>query len=233
MKKAGFVLIELIFAVAILLILTGSFCLVAHFLYRDYQTQVAQAEVQQEGRVALSLFSSDIQRTGFDPSEKGFLPGSRRKTGLVPIEIQPGRCTRGAGPARPILDASETVFHFMADRNGNSSFYRKVKNREDSDPEEEVQYEWVGGSGRDRCGRKKTPYVLYRDTGGGGQEVALGIADFSLAYYDADGNRLPIGWLGESDREAIHKVVLTVRAEQKGAVSGNAISAEIVLKNRE
>ncbi len=219
----GFVLIELIFSTAILLILTGAFSALTVFLNQDYQEQVALAETQQEARVALSLFSNEIQKTGLNPRGDAFVPGNRTKQ-QVPI-LGPTGCTKGPQSVHPILEASETVFHLMGDLNGSGRFHRE------EDEGEDVLYEWVGEKGIDRCGKKRTPYTLYRDTGGGKQEVALGIVAFLLTYYDENGQKLPAGMFNESERDKIRKVVLTLRTVTKEGAKQREFSSELFLKN--
>lgn len=222
----GFTLIELILSTAILLFLTGAFYTLAVFLYQDYEAQVAQAKMQQEVRVALSLFSNESQITGLDPTGRAFYPKKKTK-GRVPVRGEL-KCAKEAKWAQPILEASETVFHLMGDKNGTGRF--DLDEGKEKDAGEDIRYEWVGKAGVDSCGDKRDPDVLYRDTGGGMQEVAVGINAFLLTYYDENGEKLPAGALKESERRKIKKVTLILRADTKEGE--REFSSEIVLKNR-
>ncbi len=217
-RESGFTLIELLFATAILLVLTSAFYTITAFLHQDYQTQMAVAETQQEARVALSLFSNEAQKTGLDPTGAAFVPENQTN--------EKSGCAKKPQPFHPILEASETVFHLMGDVNGSGRFDKK------NDEGEVVRYEWVGKEGIDSCGKRRAPFLLYRDTGGGAQEVASGIASFRLTYYDENGQKLPAGSLKESERDQIRKIGLTLQAVTQKEQERREFSSEIFLKNR-
>ena len=229
--STGFTLIELLFSITIFLIILGAFYEINSFIYRDYSRQIALTESAQEARVAISLFQNEIQNSGLDPNGTAF-KGSLSK-GEVPFN-----CVKKPEIAEPVMEASETVFHFMGDR------YPKEKKKDDDgnlipewvryqDRNEDVRYEWVGKEGVDSCKKPRTPYTLYRNTGSGQQEVALGIEKFRLDYFDENGTRLPKGFLGQEDRRKIRKVVLTLKTlKRRNTKQGNhEWISEIYLKN--
>ncbi len=201
-SQRGFTLIEVVFAMAIMLIVTAGAYQLMGFLYSDYAGQLAIANMQQEGRAAASIFANEIQHAGLNPRGDAFIPANQTKAS-VPVQ-----CAAQKRPVEPILEASETLFHFMGDRDGSGKFDSE---EDEEDTNEDVRYEWVGGEGFDSCGKKRTPYTLYRNTGGGQQEVALGIVLFHLDYYDENGQQLPGGFLNEMQRAEIRRVTLTVR----------------------
>ncbi|MBI3359096.1 MAG: prepilin-type N-terminal cleavage/methylation domain-containing protein [Nitrospirae bacterium] len=215
--SSGFALIELLFSMAIMLIVLGSFYGLTSFIYRDYAGQIALAETRQESRVATTFFQNEIQNAGLDPSGTAF-NGGQLNTKIFP------NCKQTLQTVEPIIEASETVFHFMGDKNANGN---------NGDSNEDVRYEWVGEKGEDGCKEKRTPYTLYRDTGGGQQEVALGIQSFRLDYFDENGTLLPAGFLTKDERIKIRKVVLTLRPLTKNDTKKEERewTSEIYLKN--
>jgi type II secretory pathway component PulJ len=213
----GSTLIELLFSLSILIIVLGSFYGLTAFLHRDYANQGAFAESLQESRAATSFFQNEIQNAGIDPTGKAFTGESYK--GKVPTD-----CKKPPRIVVPIMEASETVFHFTWDKDVNGDSVGK---------NEDIQYEWVGKGGTDSCKRKQSPYTLHRDTGGGQQEVALGIETFRLEYFDENGKKLPSGLLGQTDRRKIRKVKLTLRPliKDKSEERKREWISEIYLKN--
>ncbi|MEK7286203.1 MAG: prepilin-type N-terminal cleavage/methylation domain-containing protein [Nitrospirota bacterium] len=227
--SGGFTLIEVLIASSILVIVLGSFYQFLSFIYHNYEGQLAIAESDQELRVAVSLFQNEIQNAGLDPIGTAF-SGPRTK------DTVPTKCVKIEQPAQPIMEASETVFHFMGDINGGSTF------NQENDRNEEVRYEWVGKSGRAVCDRKKSKRrdedTLYRDTGGGLQPVSSGISYFNLDYFDENGQQLEgVGadpFLDPTNRNGIVKVLLTMRTSnnKRPDKMGQEWRSVIYLKNR-
>jgi len=205
---AGFTLIETLVSVALSLIVLSFFYTFTTFLYQDYVKQSSLSESLQESRVATSFFQSEIQNAGLDPTGTAFQ--GPRFDGEVPIT-----CVKDSHFPEPILEASETIFHFMGDKNGSGVFNQKDDAIKYKDTNEDVRYEWVGKEGLDSCKTARPPYILYRDTGGHPQEVAVGIQHFQLKYFDEHGNPLPSGLLTLMERIQIRKVVLTLKPLSK------------------
>jgi type II secretory pathway pseudopilin PulG len=230
---SGLTFLELIFAIAILGIMMTAFFTLVVQLGQNYNDQVAIAETQQSVRVALSLFSNEVQRAGFDPKGNSFAvlptnpPTHPTKSRHAPLFNNNKDCSKEVREASPIMEASEAVFHFMGDKNGNGTFEKNVDDGED------IRYEWVGSSGKAICGReKKDPNTLYRDTGGGMQEVASGIEAFTLVYYDENSVPLPSGPLAATDRGRIRRIEVTVRGRIGEGDKKRELTSAIVLKNR-
>ncbi len=241
--KGGFTFIELVFAIAILAVVVSGVYTLILSLNRDYQDQVAIAETQQAARVALSIFSNEVQNAGLDPTGKAFDGIHFTKSDRVPVyDSVTGKCVREARPAKKIMEASETMFHFMGDVNGSGAFDQSCKNKKDDDPpskdcdrREDIRYEWVGESkGPGIC--RSSPvflYTLYRNTGTGAEEVISGITNFNLTYYDENNRPLPAGMLSPSDLELIRKMIVTVEAVTTGGKveKKRKLVSEIFLKN--
>ncbi len=236
-NKKGISLLETLFAMGIILLMSASFYQLLTSFYHNYEVQEAIAETQQQGRVTIDLFWQEIRNTGLDPTGTLFAAGhlntikSHRK-----VYRGPG-CVRGAQPVEKILVATPTAFHFIADLNQNG----KVNRTDDS--EEQIHYEWVGdsaadgktGSDPDLCGTERPSYTLYRDSGNGMREAASSIVAFHLSYFNEDGIQLPTGVLSQSEREQIRRVViqLTARTENplNDAYGERQIQTEIWLRN--
>jgi hypothetical protein len=214
LDEKGATLVELLFSTMILVVVTASFYQLLLAFYQNYQTQEETAEIQQQARVAGDLLSKEIESAGYDPKGLLFLsdrPNEERRT----KPMSRVDCERISHPAERILEATPVLFHFLADLNGNAVVDDSVATEKDID--EDVRYEWVGASGIDSCGTRKTPFTLYRDTGGGGggQEVALSIDHFNLAYFDESGRALPERALTQGERARIRKVVIALRVRSE------------------
>lgn len=201
----GATLVELIFAMAIMLVLTGSFYQLFTSFHQNYEVQHMIAEMQQQGRVAVGLISREVSLAGYDPTGGVFkTPAKKTKERRV-------RCgAKIKHPAERIFEATPDVFHYVADLNGNS----RIDNGQPSklDVDEHIKYEWVGFSGVDSCGKSRQPYTLFRDSGSGLQEVASNIEFLQFEYYDGNGNPLTASLTTLAEREQIMKVKVTVRA---------------------
>lgn len=215
LNDRGATLIELLFSSIILIVVIASFYQLLLAFYQNYQSQEEIAEIQQQARVAADLLSKEIQMAGYDPKGSLFFPDSRPNPDKHTKPTSRVRCARSTYPAERILEATPLVFHFLADLNGNSVLDDSIESAKDID--EDVRYEWVGANGIDSCGARKTPFSLYRDTGGGGggQEVALAIDQFKLTYFDEDGRPLPERSLTQEERARIRKVVVTLRTRSE------------------
>lgn len=215
LSEKGATLIELLFSSIILIVATASFYRLLLAFYQNYQNQEEIAEIQQQARVAADLLSREIEAAGYDPTGSLFLPEGLPNEHKRTKAMSRVRCGRTAHPAEPILEATPVVFHVLADLNGNSVVDDSVSPLKDID--EDVRYEWVGESGIDSCGARKTPFTLYRDTGGGGggQEVAFTIDQFELVYFDEQGRALPKRALSQNERTRVGKVVMTLRARSE------------------
>lgn len=232
-KQEGATLIELIFSVAIMLVLLTAFYGLFISFHESYQLQTAIAEMQQQARVAEGIVSHEIMSSGYDPTGILFrsddLPNPDRKT----RGESKAHCIRAGHEAEPILEASPVVFHYLADLNGNGRI------DEASDIDEDVRYEWVGPGGKDACGIRRTPLTLYRDSGGGAQEVALNVEIFKLEYFDENEFPLPSQDLTRMQRSRIRrvKIVLVTRSDQKGEIlprnhAQRRLISDVWLKNR-
>ncbi len=218
LNEKGATLVELLFSSIILIVVTASFYQLLLAFYQNYQNQEEIAEIQQQARVAADLLSKEIEPAGYDPTGSLFLPDHHPNENKRTKAMSRVRCERMAHPAERILEATSVIFHFLADLNGNAVIDDSILSEKDID--EDVRYEWVGASGIDSCGIRKTPFSLYRDTGGGGggQEVALSIDHFNLVYFDEEGRAFPGRELSQQERAHIRKVVMTLRtrSERKG-----------------
>ncbi|MFQ5780596.1 MAG: prepilin-type N-terminal cleavage/methylation domain-containing protein [Nitrospiria bacterium] len=206
-NRKGATLIELIFSIAIMLVVAGSFYQLLISFYQNYEVQNAIAEMQQQGRVAVDLISREIRQAGYDPTGEVFREDKPAETKKRKI-----RCLKKKYDAERIFEATPTVFHFLADLNANGKVDNGDKNKPDVD--EHIHYEWIGADSVDSCGIKTKikPYTLVRDSGGGRQGVAPNIESFQLDYYDENGVPIPSNALTDpSQRERIRKVVVTLR----------------------
>lgn len=226
-NEKGATLIDLIISTAIMLFVTASFYNLLLSFYENYGLQEAIAEMQQQARVADDLISREIRQGGYDPT--GTLFTEQPNNSKLTKEYSNSRCAQGRHPAERVHEATPTLFHYLADLNGNGV----VDNNQDID--EDIRYEWVGATGKDRCGNKRKPFALYRDSGSGGgaQEVALNIQELKLRYFDEDGHEL-IGHsldnaLDQEQRNKIRKVVLTliVTADRKDSEGRSSRRTEI------
>lgn len=237
LNHRGATLIELLFSSIILIIVTASFHRLLLAFYQNYQNQEEIAEIQQQARVAADLFSKEIEMTGYDPNGSLFLPHNQPNPNKWTRPMSKVRCTRSIHPAERILEATPTVFHFLADLNGNAVVDDSVASARDFD--EDVRYEWVGASGIDSCGNRRAPFSLYRDTGGGGggQEVALMIDHFNLIFFDEEDRAFPERSLTQEERARIRKIVVTLRArsERRGpqnSPDGGYRTRQVTLETR-
>lgn len=240
LNNRGATLVELLFSMAILIVVTASFYQLILTFYQNYQNQEEIAEMQQQARAAADLLSREVQAAGYDPTGSLFLPDDRPNENRWTKVMSRVRCERRAHPAERILEATPVVFHFLADLNGNAVVDDSVVAEKDID--EDVRYEWVGASGIDSCGTRKTPLTLYRDTGGGGggQEVALFIDYFKLVYFDEAGRAFPERALTQEERARVRKVVMTLRARSErrdprypfdGGYRTRQVTLEVRLRN--
>jgi prepilin-type N-terminal cleavage/methylation domain-containing protein len=237
--RGGFTFIELVFAIAILAVVVSGVYTLILSLNRNYQDQVAIAETQQAARVALSIFSNEIQNAGLDPTGTAFNDTNTTKSNRVPVyDTTTEKCSRARRPAEKIMEASQTVFHFMGDLNGSGAFNQSCSDDTGSDPcdrKEDIRYEWVGeGRGPGICRKGSiSPYTLYRYTGKGAEEVVGGIKTFNLTYYDENNKPLLSGMLSKTDMKLIRKMIVTVEAVTTGdkVEKRRTLTSEIFLKN--
>lgn len=236
----------MIFSIVIILTLASAFYQLIISFNHHYEVQDAVAEMQQQGRVTADLFIREIQQAGYDPTGELFNPDNNEETDERHVYVVDGPDDPGCPdpkvthPVERILEATPTSILFLADLNGDEDVDDLDDKRED------VRYEWVGPnpdpdeSPKDLCGKNRSAYTLYRDTGGGMQEVALNIESFNLSYFDDDGNPLPFAPLLKAQRESIRKIIinLTARTEKKdldypenGGYRTRSFSAEIRLRN--
>lgn len=237
LNDRGATLIELLFSSIILIVVTASFYQLLLAFYQNYQNQEEIAEIQQQARVAADLLSREIQSAGYDPKGSLFLPDHRPNEDKRTKGMSRVRCERRAHPAERVLEATPVIFHFLADLNGNAVI--NDTDFKEKDLDEDVRYEWVGASGIDSCGTRKTPFSLYRDTGGGGggQEVALSIDHFNLVYFDEEGKAFPERELTQEERTRIRKVVITLRTrserrDRQNSSDGGYRTREVILEAR-
>ncbi|MBI3805529.1 MAG: hypothetical protein HY282_17405 [Nitrospirae bacterium] len=240
LNDRGATLIELLFSSTIMIVVTASFYQLIGSFYQSYQSQEQIAEVQQQARVAADLLSREMQMAGYDPKGSLFLPDNKPNESRQTKGTSKVGCEKKPHPAERILEAAPGVIHFLADLNGSTFVDDSISTQKDLD--EDVRYEWVGAGGIDSCGTKRTPFTLYRDTGGGGgaQEVATDIDSLKLAYSDEEGRLFPERSLTESERARIRKVVMTVHAQSdprtqhlpsQGGLQGRQVTFEVQLRN--
>ncbi len=240
LNDKGATLVELLFSSIILVVVIASFYQLLLAFYQNYQNQEEIAEMQQQARVAADLLSREIQAAGYDPTGSLFLPDDQPNENRWTKAMSRVRCERRAHPAERILEATPVAFHFLADLNGNTVINDSIVTEKDID--EDVRYEWVGASGVDSCGTRKTPFTLYRDTGGGGggQEVAFFIDHFKLVYFDEEGRAFPERVLTQDERARVRKVVMTLRARSErrdprysfdGGYRTRQVTLEVRLRN--
>ncbi len=198
----GMTFVELVVSIAIMFIVASASYELLEKFYRNYQVQEAVAEMQQQARVAVDLISREMSFAGLDPKGVVFPtdePNPDKKT----KNTSNVNCKDGTYPAEKVLEATPTVFHYLADMDGSGTL------NSGSDTEEDIRYEWVGKTGKSSCNLEKPPYTLYRDDGGGGQAVAENVVYFKLTYFDE--NEKGLTDLSKPElRVMIRKVVITV-----------------------
>ncbi|TAK04409.1 MAG: hypothetical protein EPO39_11555 [Candidatus Manganitrophaceae bacterium] len=211
LNEKGVTLIELLISSVILIVVIAAFNQLVQSFYQNYLTQEEIAEMQQQGRVVGDLLSREVQMAGYDPKGLLFLP-DRPNENRRTKEMSKVVCERSAHPAEQVLEATPIIFHFLADLNGNTVINDSISSQKDID--EDVRYEWVGASGVDSCGTRKSPFTLYRDSGGGGgaQEVGIQIDQFRLVYFDEEDRPFPERALTHDERGRIRKILMTLRA---------------------
>jgi len=241
-NEKGVSLLETLFAVSMILVISASFHLLLNNFYEEYRTQEAIAETQQQGRVTMGLFWHEIRNAGLDPTGALFDLTNARRTKDRKVYQAPD-CIKTRHPVEKIFEATPTMFHFLADLNQNGEVDGKDAGNPQEDPEEHVRYEWVGdtdprkvGLDPDACGTERRSYTVYRDTGGGMQGVASNILRFALEYYDEDGIQIAPGVaLDQDERARIRRVVLslTARTENplKDGYGERNIRTDIWLRN--
>jgi len=229
-SQKGLSLIETLISLTTILVITASFHQLLSSFYEHYEIQEAIAETQQQGRVTSDIFWQEVRNTGLDPTGALFDPDNHNKT-----KKRKKACLKLKHTVEPILEASPTVFHFLADLNQDGH----VDGSKKPDSEEHIRYEWVGCDGHTSCWKTgkpiKKPYTLYRDSGSGLQEVASDITAFKLEYYDEDGMNFPEAALDKTQRERIKRIVLslttrTANALNNGYHNRNGVT-EIWLRN--
>lgn len=225
--QCGATLIELVLAIAIMLVLTGSFYWLFASFHQNYEVQRMIAEMQQQGRVAVGLISREARPAGYNPMGDVF-DGTRW------TKVRKVRCVTEKHIAQRIFEATPTVFHFSGDLNANNRIDNVLITKPDID--EHIKYEWVGQSGLDSCNKPRSPYTLFRDSGSGLQEVASNIEFLQFEYYDKSGGVLTLPLSTLAEREQIKKVKVTVRArtERKdvnGQYRTRQFVSEIWMKN--
>ena len=227
----GVTLIELMVVMAIMGIVTLSLYQLLESVSKSYRMQVDTAERQQQGRVAMQVVLGEARLAGSDPKgpTQGLFSSGSKTAGKVPIQ-----CVEEQVSPEAILEASGTVFHFVADLDGNGLLYTTTPDNEiSSDDNEEVRYEWIGPTGKNSCNNPKPANALYRNTGGGAQEVASGIESFALAYYDENGIQLavPQEGLNTAQRAQIRRIEITLTAKTIQGKLGTALTSEVWIRN--
>jgi type IV pilus assembly protein PilW len=229
--QEGATFIEMIFAMAIMLVLTGSFYQLFSSFHQNYELQRMIAEMQQQGRVAVGLISREVRLAGYDPTGAAFDGTKKTKRRVV-------RCDKLKHFAEPIFEATPTLFHYSVDLNENS----RIDNGQPSKPDidEHIKYEWVGANGVDSCGKPREPYTLFRDSGSGLQEVASNVEFLQFNYFDGSGNLLALPFTTLAERVQIGKVSVTVRSrterndphyDSNGGYRTRQFVSEIWMKN--
>lgn len=216
-NERGATLVELVFSIAVMLVLAASFYQLLISFYQNYQTQDAIAEMQQEGRVAIDLISREIAQAGYDPTGKAFENDSKTSGSVETFIPSQKKCKNESSQAESILEAAPTYLHLLADLGGKVEGGIEIGDGDVQDDREDIRYEWVGESGKNSCGRAKTKYTLYRDSGSHPQEVAENIVSFKLTYLDQNGMELYAppdkkGPLDPDQRASIRKIVIEITA---------------------
>ncbi len=203
-EEKGITLIDMLVSIAILSVLALSFYQILSTFSENFETQDAIAEMQEQGRFTADLISREIRQTGYDPTG-GFFNGGAITDG------NPDNNCNSEDPAAAverILEAGATVFHYLADLDEDG-----VAGGEN----EQVRYEWVGsledgsGKGNDICGVKRDENALYRNTGGGMQQVSSDIVALNFQYFDDRNIEIPTP-MTSAQRATILKVILTLTA---------------------
>lgn len=209
----GITFIELLVSMAIIALLAVSFYQILSTFYRNFETQDAIAEMQQQGRFAADLVSREIRQTGYDPRGVFFTSGS------ITDGNPDNNCDSSDANAsvERILEAGPSIFHYLADLDENGV---------PGGSNEHIRYEWVGSTEKDVCGRNRVPNTLYRNNGSGMQPVSSHIIAFDFQYFnddnepipdtvlDADGNPIPnTRALTRDERAEIWKVSLSLTAQ--------------------
>ncbi|MBN4050009.1 hypothetical protein JYT17_00130 [Nitrospira defluvii] len=241
-NKKGLSLIETLLSIAIIVAVSASFYQLLGSFYQNYTLQEAIAETQQQSRVTTDLFWQEIRNAGLDPTGTLFDPANARQTKNRNV-FNGVACQRTQHNVERVFEATPTMFHFLADLNGNGEVDGGNAGNPQNDPQEHIRYEWIGdsaadnkvGTDPDACGTERTSYTLYRDSGGGMHPVASNIIEFDLNYYDEDGIQLPEVTLNAAQRTQIRRVVITLVAQTKQALQGETrkreMQTQIFLRN--
>ncbi len=212
-EERGITLIEILVSVAIVALLAVSFYQILSTFSKNFETQDAIAEMQQQGRFTADLVSREIRQTGYDP--KGVFFTSGATTDGNPDNNCDSTDTHAS--VERILEASPSIFHYLADLDENGL---------PGGSNEHIRYEWVGSIGKDICGRNRVPNTLYRNNGSGMQPVSSDIIGFNFQYFNDDNNEIPnvafdpdgnpipnTRALTADERSDIWKVILSLTAQ--------------------
>ena len=201
-NNRGTSLIELMLASAIMMVgMLGFYQLLSSF-FESYRLQDAIAEIQQQGRVAMGLIRMDVKRSGYDPTGLGFTTADACLPTLAPV-----------------LEATPTSFHYLSDQNEDGNFfYADTSNACHQDSGENVRYEWIGPTGLDLAGQPHRALSLYRDSGGGLQEVAANLSDLQWTYFDEEGTQFPVQSLSSSEQAEVKVVGVSFQSESASLV---------------
>lgn len=223
-NESGLSLLETLFSIAIIVSVSASFYQLLGSFYKNYQTQEAIAETQQQSRVTADLFWQEIRNAGLDPTGALFPHVNGRHTKRRKV-YREGACVKAVQDVEKVFEATPTMFHFLADLDGSGTV-----NAAGGDFEEQIRYEWIGdsadddkmGTDPDACGTDRTSYTLYRDSGGGMNPVASNIIAFDLTYYDEDGIQLPKVVLDAAQIDRIRRMVITLTAQTNPSLQGES-----------
>lgn len=225
-NEKGHSLLETLFSIAIVLVISSSFYQLLSSFYQNYEIQEAIAETQQQSRVTTDLFWQEIRNVGLDPTGALFAPENARRTKKRKVFRDPN-CDKAHHDVEKVFEAAPTMFHFLADLNQNGIV-------DGDDPEEQIRYEWIGdnadgipGKAPDVCGTERTSYTIYRDSGGGMYPVASNIVEFDLTYYDEGGIQLPKVVLNAAQRTQIRRIVITLIARTAHPLQGGYRTREM------
>lgn len=226
-NERGLSLVETLFSIAIILVVSSSFYQLLSSFYQNYEIQEAIAETQQQSRVTTDLFWQEVRNTGLDPTGALFAPANARRTKKRKVFRGGSHCDEAHHDVEKVFEATPTMFHFLADLNQNGIV-------DGDDPEEQIRYEWIGAKGDnimgkapDACGTERTSNALYRDSGGGMYPVASNIVEFDLTYYDEGGIQLPKAVLDAGDRARIRRIVITLLVQTAQPLQGGYRTREM------
>lgn len=199
--QAGFTLLEVMVALAILgIVLAG---VIGMFIAtgRYHTSQEMMIEVAQDIRSAKNLMVDEIRSAGCNPA--GMLRAGFQKNG------------------DDSLNTDANSIHFTRDIDNSDGDPVYEPDGDADDPNEDIAYFRTsdlcpagGPVGAVLAAGDPTPGCLRRNTGGGGQAVAPNITELQFQYYDAANTLIPVASLTtDSGLDQIRTVEVTITGQ--------------------